>query len=116
MVVSYVFVKIMYPDVFEAAKPLFFLANAGQIFYFISETFMVVVLRFTKERLQLYINIVYAIMFFVVSIPSVINGGLMGMAYAILGMNIFRFAMISVIGIINANGKPLNNEISENER
>lgn len=111
MIVSYIFVSIMYPDVFEQAKPLFLVANAGQIFYFISETFMVVVLRFTKERLQLYINIVYAIIFFAVAIPSVISAGLMGMAYAILGMNIFRFALISIIGIKSAHGRPLNDEI-----
>lgn len=109
MAASYIFVAIMYPDIYEQAKPLFLLANAGQIFYFISETFMVVVLRFTKERLQLYVNVIYAAAFFAVAVPCVMTSGLMGMAYAVLVVNIFRFVMISIIGIKNAKGIPLVN-------
>lgn len=104
---SYVFVGIMYPEVFEQAKGLFLIANAGQIFYFISETYLVVVLRFTKERLQLYINIIYAVVFFTVAIPAVIFEGVYGIAYAILALNIFRFVIIAIVGIKCSNKKQI---------
>ena len=76
----------MYANVFEAAKPYFLLANAGQIFYFISGSLMVVVLNFTKEKYQLYINIVYLIVFAVVVIPAILMFGLNGIAWMKSGM------------------------------
>ena len=55
--------KAVLPDVYGQAKPLFLLANAGQIFYFISESLMVIVLRFTGEKLQIILNAGYAVIF-----------------------------------------------------
>jgi hypothetical protein len=46
--VSYVFVRIMYKDVFDEAVNYFFMANLGQILYFISGSLMVIVMSFTK--------------------------------------------------------------------
>ena len=106
IIASHIFVKIMYPDVYEQARPLFMVANAGQIMYFLAESYLVVVLRFTKEKLQLIINGVYAVSFFVVAIPAVSRYGIWGISYAILGMNAARFLAVSVMGIKLA-GKPL---------
>ena len=96
--ISYYFVKIMYANVFEAAKPYFLLANAGQIFYFISGSLMVVVLNFTKEKYQLYINIVYLIVFAVVVIPAILMFGLNGIAWGLLITNIIRFIIVMLVG------------------
>lgn len=97
---SYIFVKIMYPDIYEAAKPLFLIANAGQIFYFISESLMVIVLRFMGEKLQIILNIIYAVMFFALAIPGVVFGGLYGLAAAILAANLGRYAAVTLVGML----------------
>ena len=99
IIVSDIFVKMMYPDIYAQAQPLFFLANAGQVFFFISESLMVVVLRFTGEKLQVYLNAAYAVVFFAATIPAVIFGGLWGIALAILVINIVRFAAVTLVGM-----------------
>ena len=99
VVTSYIFVKIMYPDVYELAKPLFLIANAGQIFYFISESLMVIVLRFTGEKLQIILNVAYAVLFFVLAVPGVIFGNLYGLAAAILAANLIRYIAVTLVGM-----------------
>lgn len=98
VLVSFIFVKIMYPDIYEQAKPLFLIANAGQIFYFISESLMVIVLRFTGEKLQIVLNIAYVVVFFLLAIPGIMIGGLMGLAISILLANIIRFVFVTIVG------------------
>lgn len=97
---SYVFIRVMYPDVFESAKPYFLIGNAGQVFYFISGTLMVVVLRFTKEKYQLYMNVVYALIFIVAVVPAVAYGGLLGIIYALLFVNVLRFLIAAGTGLM----------------
>jgi O-antigen/teichoic acid export membrane protein len=99
MLVSVVFVKLMYADLYDQASQYFLVANAGQIVYFISETFLVVLLRYTKENLQLKINSIYAILFYAVGIPAVMFFGTMGLGISILVVNIIRFAAVVAIGI-----------------
>ena len=89
------------PGLFQLgqAKPLFLLANAGQIFYFISESLMVIVLRFTGEKLQIILNAGYAVIFFAAAIPAVLFGGLYGLAAAIFAVNIVRYLAVTLAGM-----------------
>lgn len=100
---SYVLIYLLYPNVFELAKPLFLLASVGQVFFFLGETMLVIVLKVASEKYQLYINIVYAVVFFAVSVPAVIFGGLWGITWAVFGVNIFRFLLIVAFGIKSAH-------------
>ena len=97
--VSYIFVKIIYPDVFDEARAYFFLANLGQIMFFLSGSLMVVVLSFTKEKLQLVINIVYVISFAAVVIPGTVLFGLAGMAYGLVIVNLIRLVVTVILGL-----------------
>ena len=97
--VSMVFVKIMYPDVFEETRKYFFLANLGQILYFISGSLMVIVMSFTKEKLQLIINIIYIAVFAVVVIPATLLFGLDGMAVGLVIVSLVRLLVTAGFGI-----------------
>ena len=97
--VSYIFVKLKYPEVLEEARQYFFLANLGQILYFLSGSLMVVVLSFTKEKLQLIINIVYVISFAAVVIPLCFMFGLVGMAYGLVIVNLIRLIVTVIFGL-----------------
>ncbi|WP_026517081.1 lipopolysaccharide biosynthesis protein [Butyrivibrio sp. MC2021] len=97
--VSFIFVKIMYPEVFEEARQYFFLANLGQILFFLSGSLMVVVLSFTKEKLQLFINIIYVISFAAVVIPLCYMFGLVGMAYGLVIVNLIRLIVTVIFGL-----------------
>ncbi len=96
---SYIFVRIMYPDVFEEAVRYFFVANLGQILYFISGSLMVVILSFSKEKMQLFINVIYAVSFCLIVIPATFMYKLDGMAYGLVIVNLLRFALTVIIGI-----------------
>lgn len=98
--VSYLFVRILYPDIFDMAKQYFLIANAGQIFYFVSNTLMIVVLRFAKEKYQLYINIIYAVIFAAAVIPGVKFFGLWGMTISLLAVNLIKYIIVSLTGLI----------------
>lgn len=96
--VSYVFVGIMYADIFEMVKPYFWLANLGQVFYFVSNTLTVVLLRFTDEKYQLYINLIYLAIFAVLAVPMTYVWQLWGMAWALVIVNLIKILVVAIVG------------------
>lgn len=96
--VSYVFVGIMYADIFEMVKPYFWLANLGQVFYFVSNTLTVILLRFTDEKYQLYINLIYLAVFAVLAVPMTYVWQLWGMAWALVIVNLIKILVVAIVG------------------
>lgn len=96
---SYPFIWFLYPNLFAQAQPFFIVASVGQVFYFLGEMMLVVVLRVAPERYQLYINIGYTIAFFAAAVPAVITGGIWGIAIAILVVNLSRFLFVVFFGV-----------------
>lgn len=97
--VSIVFVKIMYPDIFEEARNFFYLANLGQMLYFVSGSLMVVILSFTREKLQTLISVVYAALFCLFAIPLAFLFGLWGFAIGVILANLARFFIVVAAGL-----------------
>lgn len=98
--VSMIFVKLCYPaDVYAEASNYFFLANLGQLLYFVSGSLMVVLLAFTEEKLQFIINLVYGISFAVIVIPVTYMWGITGIAYGLVAVNTIRFVTVIILGI-----------------
>lgn len=98
--VSYIFVGIMYADIFEMVKPYFWLANLGQVFYFVSNTLTVILLRFTDEKYQLYINLIYLAVFVALAVPMTYVWQLWGMAWALVIVNVIKILVVAVVGKI----------------
>ncbi len=96
---SYVFIKWKYPEDFDVAKQYFLVANAGQVIYFLSNTLMVVLMRFADEKYQMYINIVYAAAFVLCVIPVTKFFGISGISWAIVAVNTFKFVLIILVGL-----------------
>ncbi len=96
--VSDIFVKVMYPDVYDAAREYFFIANVGQILYFISSALTVVLLRFTEEKYQLYINMAYLVVFLAIAVPMTLALGVSGMAWALIIVNFIRIMSVALVG------------------
>ena len=97
--VSDLFVKWMYADVFTLVQPLFWLANAGQIMFFVTSTLMVVALKFMHEKYQVYLNLIYIILYLLISVPATMFAGVWGMGWAILSVNVIRFILAFSVGI-----------------
>ena len=73
-------------------------ANLGQVFYFIANTLTVILLRFTDEKYQLVINILFLIVFVVIAIPMTFAFGLWGMAIALVAVNLIKILIIMAVG------------------
>ena len=67
-------------------------------FYFIANTLTVILLRFTDEKYQLVINILFLIVFVVIAIPMTIALGLWGMAIALVVVNLIKILIIMAVG------------------
>ena len=103
---SHIFVGLFYPSNYEAARPLFWVANAGQVFFFLSNAMMTVVLRFASEKYQVYMGVIYTILFFIVVVPLLLNFGVWGMAYGLLIINLLKFLVITGLGYLGLmNGR-----------
>ena len=107
---SYIFVKIMYPDVFPMAREYFLLANFGQLLFFLSGSLMVVTLSFSDEKLQMIINCVYAAVFAIVVLPMTIRMGISGMAWGLVIVNLFRFLLTMVLGLYQLSQERASSE------
>ena len=68
------------------------------VFYFIANTLTVILLRFTDEKYQLVINILFLIVFVVIAIPMTIALGLWGMAIALVVVNLIKILIIMAVG------------------
>lgn len=96
---SYIFVSLLYPDYLSETKQYFITANAGQVFFFISATLMVVVLRFADEKYQTYINAIYAAVFAAVVPLATYFFGIHGFSISLLAVNTIKFAVVVAIGL-----------------
>ena len=102
---SHLFVRLFYPAHYEAARPYFLLANAGQVLYFICNTMMVIVLRYMKVRVQILTSLIYSIFFLVVTIPMILYLGIVGMAVGVLLANALKFAFYCFFGLRSISGE-----------
>ena len=105
---SYAFVWLFYRSHLEAAKPLFLVANAGQVLAFLGNTLMVIVLRYTHPRYQLITSAAYAAAYFALTIPLTLSFGITGMAIGILSVNALRFLLFSVFGLFGLKRGGMN--------
>ena len=95
---SYIIVPFLYPDIIHLAKPFFFPAIAGQVFYFVSGVLLVILLRFRGERMQFFFNLGYAIGFFASVILGTHFFGLVGFVWFSLLANALRLLVVILWG------------------
>ena len=79
-------------------RGLFVLANTSQVFFFLANTMMVVVLRFAPAKTQMILGAVYSALFFAAVLPLMWFFGLYGAAWGLLMINIFKYLLISAMG------------------
>lgn len=104
---SLIFVKWRYPDYAEELSiDLYIIANAGQVMFFICNTLMVIVLRYTHSRNQIITSAAYIVLFFIVTVPLIIFKGIYGMAYGLLIVNAAKFIIFSILGLVGVKKDP----------
>ena len=96
--VSHIIIQILYPQNYALVNAYFLIANASQVAYFLSGVISTILLRYCKMRYQLYINLVYAMMFAGACIPAAVLWGLDGFCYALLGVCLLRVCYVLFLG------------------
>ena len=88
------FIPILYPGVLNDNMQLVLLACIGQVLYFISNTLMVFIMKIYGEKMALWISAGYGILFFAVATPMTSGFGILGMAGAIMIVNVVKMFVI----------------------
>lgn len=94
-----VYIRILYPNLYAGVKGLNVLVNAAQIFYFLTTLLLVIVLTICDARWQLKIQISYSLLFSVTAVWFTNVAGLKGFAVAAFLSNLCYFLAAAAIGI-----------------
>jgi len=105
-VASHILIPWLYPAEYDLAKEYFITANLAQVFYFIGNVITVVLLRFSKARYQLYINIVYAAAFLLICPVAAHLYGINGFCWGLMATCILRLGYSLLLGYKAADHKP----------
>lgn len=98
-------IRWLYPTSLEMAKPILALAIAGQIIYFAAGILKIVLLRFYEEKYQTYLNVIYGVSFFTITILALIFGDLNEFAWAVLIANVGYFLLLAGFGLYKIDKK-----------
>lgn len=102
-VASHILIAILYPQNYNEVKEFFVIANMAQVFYFVTNVITVILLRFSKARYQLYINVIYAASFCLICIPvTMIGADMWTFCIALLAVCVIRMAASLFLGYKDA--------------
>lgn len=98
---SYIVLPFLYPETSVEASKYYLIANISSIIYFITGFFGVILLRYGKERYQLYANIIYAVAFFALGVPACIYWRIAGLCYALIAVTAVKFIAVVAMCIMS---------------
>lgn len=105
LVVTPVFVRILYPSIAQEVLSIAGIANLSQIFCFSSSLLLTILLTFANQKWQLAIQVVYAVLFFAAGTFAALHIGVTGFVWSGLAVNVVRFIMTAAVGFACAPRK-----------
>ena len=96
------FVWLFYRDLFEAVRGLMTVVNLSQILGMYSAFLFILVLTFTDEKWQLWLQTAHFMILTVATVLCTKMFGMTGFAWAVLGANCIRVAAVILLGSIKA--------------
>lgn len=97
-VASHILVPLLYPAEYELVKKYFIIANLAQVMYFLGNVITVVLLRFSKARYQVYINVVYAVAFMAICPAAAYGYGIDGFCWGLMATCALRLGYSVLLG------------------
>lgn len=98
------FVWLFYSDLYDSVKGMMTVVNLSQILGVLSAYLFIVVLTFTGEKWQLFLQILHLAILSVLVLIFTNSGGIMGFAEAVLIANTVRVAAVILLGLWKAKG------------
>lgn len=100
VVITPVYIQIMYPNLYNSIISLNFIVNLSQIFYFLTGILVVVVLTISTAKNILVVQIVYSAIFIILSVVLTKMDGIRGFSYSALVSNMIYFALVYAVGYL----------------
>lgn len=98
VIASYILLPMLYPQLFAEIKPYLVLGNAAPVMYCISNVVIVILLRFSDIKYQLYINIVYSVSFILFGIAGAVFYGIAGFSIGMCITSAIRLLFSFALG------------------
>ena len=98
------FVRLFYPDLREAVRPLITVVNLSQILSMLSAYLFIIVLTFTSEKWQLGLQIAHLCLLLIL-IVIMMQGSLVKFSWAVLIANAVRIAAVLILGTARAGSR-----------
>lgn len=96
------FVWLFYRGLYESVKPVITIVNLSQILGMLSAYLFIIVLTFTEEKWQLFLQIIHLVLMTGLVLLFTRNHGIMGFAAAALIANAVRVGMVVILGLCRA--------------
>ena len=96
------FVWLFYRNLYDSVKGLVTVVNLAQILGLFSAFLFILVLTFTDEKWQLWIQLAHFAVLLVTSVLAARAYGMIGFAWASLGANSLRVAAVIILGLVKA--------------
>lgn len=101
-VVTPVFIKLFYPNLYHITWFSNLVVNGAQILYFLTTLLLVIVLTMCEEKWQLIIQSSYTVLFIIFSIAATAGAGFEGFALAALVSNLLYLVFTVLVGLKNS--------------
>lgn len=98
-----IFVRLFYPDLYEATVPVMTIVNISQILGLLSAYLFIVVLSFTDEKLQLVLQGIHLVLIVILVNIFTSRYQLPGFSAAVLAANAIRVLLIVLVGFYILN-------------
>lgn len=105
VIVTPIYIKIMYPNLYSNVISLNFIVNLSQIFYFLSGILVVIALTVCSAKSILGVQIVYSVVFVILAVVMTKWQGVKGFSYAALVSNMLYFILVYLVGFFAAGKK-----------
>ena len=97
-----IFIRLFYPGVAEAAKPLITVVTISQILAMLSAYLFIIALTFTGERWQLLLQTLHLVLVVILIMAMTPHGGLFAFSTAVLIANLIRVLLVILLGVCKA--------------
>lgn len=94
--VSRIMINILYPDSYEACQPIMDIGNLAQIIYYSCSIVNMLAIRLCPMKLQVKVEVGYAILFVAAAYIGASSFGLPGLAAGTLAASVARFLMLTI--------------------
>ncbi len=98
-IVTPIYIKLLYPNLYGAVEQLNVIVNAAQIIYFVTNVLLIIILTMCDIKWQFIIQVIYAIVFICSAIMLTKSGGLAGFAISAFWSSIFFFVLTALVGL-----------------